>query len=73
MAENQATTAHFRVVSGDRGAYRLLGTPPGEYALRVQRTGFRPYGQSGITLRAGDQRSLDIVLDVGGPERRPSR
>jgi hypothetical protein len=67
-AENQSTTARFRVVSGDRGAYRLLGLPVGEYALMAQRTGFRPFRQSGITLRAGDQRSLDIALEVGGPE-----
>ena len=67
-AENQSTTAHFRVVSGDRGEYRLLGLPSGEYALTVQRTGFRSYRQSGITLRAGDQRTLDIAVEVGGPE-----
>jgi hypothetical protein len=66
-AEEQSTRAHFREISGSRGEYRLLGLPPGAYLLAIEKTAFRSYRRSGITLRAGDQRVLDIQLEVGGP------
>jgi len=59
------TGAQFDVLSDERGDYHLLGLPAGEYVLAVEKPGFRPYRQEGITLRIGDQTRLDIKLEVG--------
>ena len=37
--EEQATHALFSAVSDERGEYRLLGLPPGEFVLTVQQPG----------------------------------
>ncbi len=65
-AQEQSTAAQFRAISGPRGEYHLLGLPAGEYTLAVERAGFRPYRRHGITLRAGDQRTLEAALEIGG-------
>src|SRR6266513_2209376 len=67
-AENQDTDAHFATVTGARGEFHLLGLPAGQYVLRVEQTGFRPYRRSGIRLRISEQVSLDIALEIGAPE-----
>ncbi len=67
-AEEIATGAGFAAVSGPDGSYHLLGLPAGEYVLAVAAAGFRPYRQSGITLRMADQASLDVRLEVGSPK-----
>jgi hypothetical protein len=67
VAENQATMARVRALTGGRGEYRFLGLPTGEYTVAAEQAGFRLYRRSGLTLRAGDQRLLDIELEVGGP------
>ena len=64
-AEEQSTLAHFRVVSGPRGEYRLLGLPAGAYVLTVEHMGFRPYRRSGITIQPGDHRVLNLQLELG--------
>lgn len=61
----QGTGARFEVLSGERGDYHLLGLPAGQYVLAVEKPGFRPYRQEGITLRIGDQIRLDVQLQVG--------
>jgi hypothetical protein len=68
-AVEQSTTARYAAISDDRGAYHLLGLPSGNYVLTVNRPGFRPYRQSGITLRLGEQASIDIRLDLGAQEQ----
>lgn len=64
-AENQATRARFQAASDARGDYHLLGLPAGQYALTVEKPGFRPYRQTGVTLRLGDQARLDLALQLG--------
>jgi hypothetical protein len=60
-----ATGGKFEAVSDEHGAYHLLGLDAGEYALTVEKTGFRDYRQTGIALRIGDQVRLDAKLEVG--------
>src|SRR5258707_15836408 len=60
----QATGAQFEVTTDDRGDYHLLGLAAGQYALKVEKPGFRPYRQEGITLRIGDQTRLNVKLEV---------
>jgi hypothetical protein len=64
-AEDQATMAHYSITSDERGEYHLVGLPAGQYVLTVEQTGFRPYRQTGIVLRIGDQTKLDVKLEVG--------
>ena len=61
----QATGARFDVIADDRGEYHLLGLAAGQYVLTVEKPGFRPYRQEGITLRIGDQIRLSIKLALG--------
>jgi hypothetical protein len=44
-------------------AFTLLG--PGTYNLRVEKSGFRPYLQSGIVLAVGQTAAQDVTLQVG--------
>ncbi|MFN7997320.1 MAG: TonB-dependent receptor [Bryobacteraceae bacterium] len=60
-----ATGAKVSVLTDMRGAYHVLGLPAGQYILSVEKVGFRPYRQEGITLRIGDQTRLDVHLEVG--------
>ncbi len=64
-AEEQATSVRFDVTTGVQGDYHLLGLSAGHYLLAVQVPGFRPYRQTGIDLRIGDETRLDVQLDLG--------
>jgi Carboxypeptidase regulatory-like domain len=59
------TGARSEVVTGERGEYHLLGLSAGQYVLTVEKPGFRPYKQDGLTLRIGDQIHLDVKLELG--------
>ncbi len=61
----QATGARFDVITDERGEYHLLGLAAGQYVLTVEKPGFRPYRQEGITLRIGDQIRLSVKLALG--------
>ncbi|MDQ6700830.1 MAG: TonB-dependent receptor, partial [Acidobacteriota bacterium] len=63
--EEDATGARFEVNSDGRGYYHLLGLAVGQYALAVEKPGFRPLRQTGIALRTGDQARLDVTLELG--------
>ncbi len=67
-AEEIATGAHFATLSSADGSYHLLGLPAGQYTLAVEAKGFRPYRQSGITIRMADHATLDVRLEVGNAE-----
>ena len=68
-SEEQSTGARFEAITGDRGEYHLLGLSAGQYVLRVEKPGFRPYRQEGIALRIGDQIRLDVKLELGQPSQ----
>ncbi len=60
-----ATGAQIETLTDEHGDYHLLGLSAGQYVLSVDKPGFRPYRQEGITLRIGDQTRLDVKLEVG--------
>ena len=64
-AEDQATTARFSTSTNERGEYHLLGLAPGQYVLTVDQPGFRPYRQSGITLRLADRTLQNVTIEIG--------
>ena len=63
--EERATGAHFRVTTDDRGYYHLLGLAASRYSINVEKSGFQPLTQTGITLRIGDQIQLNLELELG--------
>ena len=68
-AEDQATMVRYSAVSDERGEYRVMGLPAGQYVLTVHQPGFRTYRQSGIALRLADGTALDVKLEVGQPSQ----
>jgi hypothetical protein len=65
IGEEQSTSARFEVMSDERGEYHLIGLTAGKYQLAIEKEGFRPYRQTGITLRIGDQTRLLVKLELG--------
>lgn len=55
-----------QVVSGGDGGYFLPNLPVGPYQIRVTKTGFEAYNQSGIVIEVGNNLRVDVQLKVGG-------
>jgi hypothetical protein len=51
--------------TGEGGLYTIALLPVGEYRLEVEKAGFGPYSQTGITLAVNDRVSIDVALTVG--------
>lgn len=50
----------------EAGEARFLNLPPGRYALNARLTGFQPYRDDNIEVRAGTSVPLKIALNVSG-------
>src|ERR1051326_4967155 len=62
----QTDTAFTRsVVTDERGEYVLPSLPVGPYKLTAKLPGFSTFEQSGILLRVGETRSVNVKLKVG--------
>jgi hypothetical protein len=53
-------------VSDETGNYRFIGLQPGEYTLRAELSGFRPFEQAGIVVAIGATVQVKATLSVGG-------
>jgi hypothetical protein len=53
-------------VTGQRGGYFIQGLAPGEYAVRVELSGFRTLRREGVRLATGETVRLDLQLQLGG-------
>ena len=49
-------------ISNDAGRFTITGVPAGTYGLRAQRLGSRPVSIPNVTVRAGEETSVSIVL-----------
>ena len=49
-------------VTGNDGSYSFAGLTPGNYQIRIQASGFKPYLQSGIAVAEAAQLTVDAVL-----------
>src|SRR6476469_1985041 len=64
---NQTDTGSTRFVTTDsRGGYSFTNLPIGPYKLTAKLSGCTTFEQSGITLRVGDTRSINVLLKIGG-------
>ncbi|HET9941943.1 MAG TPA: carboxypeptidase-like regulatory domain-containing protein, partial [Terriglobia bacterium] len=62
---NTATEVEQSFSTGADGRYQFFALPPANYAITVTKTGFSILKRDGVTLRVGDQVSLDMPLQVG--------
>jgi len=63
----QTATAFTRATSTSaNGSYTLSNLPIGPYTVRVTKTGFSTYTQTGIVLQVASNPTLNLVLKVGG-------
>jgi hypothetical protein len=59
------TSAVAATTSAENGLYRFTAVLPGNYEVTVRAPGFSVLRHAGLTLRVGDQISLDLDLHVG--------
>ncbi len=52
------------VVTDERGWYRAIALPPGEYELRVELQGFATYVRKGLSLTTGQEANVNISLKL---------
>ncbi|MGH9840533.1 MAG: TonB-dependent receptor domain-containing protein, partial [Blastocatellia bacterium] len=65
IAINSGTGLKRETVTNDDGYYTLPLLPPGSYQLMVQKDGFKPISQSGVTLQVEQVARLDFKLELG--------
>jgi Carboxypeptidase regulatory-like domain len=63
--KNTETGFSQQTVTNASGAFLFSRLPVGSYEVRVTKTGFDTYVQSGITLTVNQQATKNIVLTVG--------
>jgi hypothetical protein len=62
---NQATGFEANFKSNERGEYTFRNLTPGNYDLKVVKSGFQTYVQHGIVLTINSIGRADVVLQVG--------
>src|SRR5215813_3227934 len=62
---NQSTGLTRGVLTDTTGQYRLAGLPTGNYAVRIEKTGFQVQGREGIALTSGSEVLIGLSLTVG--------
>jgi hypothetical protein len=62
---NDATNVAVDTVSNAQGEYTVPSLPPSIYTVRVEKQGFRPSEEKGLTLVAGGNVRADATLQVG--------
>jgi hypothetical protein len=60
------TKSERKAKTNSDGNYAFTAVEPGAYDLRVEANGFKALAQTAITISPGDNRGLDLTLEVGG-------
>ncbi|MBR2072092.1 MAG: TonB-dependent receptor, partial [Alistipes sp.] len=64
ILSHPTTGSEYAVVADVQGRYSLHGIRPADgYTLEVSYVGYKTYRREGITLRVGDIRTEDVILD----------
>jgi hypothetical protein len=64
-ATQKATGIKRETVSNDEGLFAITNLPPGDYEVKVIALGFAARTYSDVTLRVGQNLTLDVALEVG--------
>src|SRR5262245_51828212 len=62
---NTVTNVITKSETNDQGLYTVPSLKPGPYSITVEKTGFKKYVRSGITLQVGQVAPLDVTMQVG--------
>lgn len=62
---NEMSQFEQTTTTDDEGVYLFQGVEEGSYTLRIEAAGFAYKAISNITLRAGDEQSMDETLSIG--------
>lgn len=65
-----ATNSVLKTVSTSAGVYRLGGIRPGDYSLKVQKSGFQPYEVQRLRFIANSEVNHNAVLSIAGQTER---
>jgi hypothetical protein len=65
-ARNVETELTRTAVTGAEGRFAVPLLPPGEYQVRAEMSGFKPYLRRDLRLTLGQAMVLNITLEVGG-------
>jgi len=63
--KNTETGVEMMVTSDEGGNYEFPIVRPGNYSLRAEQPGFRPFVQAPIVLAVGQRARVDATLEVG--------
>jgi outer membrane receptor protein involved in Fe transport len=64
-ARHTATNAIYKTESGADGGYTLRNLVPGEYAITVEKAGFRKLSREGVIQEIAGQATLNLSLEAG--------
>jgi hypothetical protein len=59
------TQSERKAKTSSDGNYAFTAVEPGAYELKVEAGGFKVLAQTGVTISPGDNRGLDLTLEVG--------
>ncbi len=62
---NTDTTEARTVTTGEDGAFRAPGLPPGHYSVKVEKGGFKTVTETGLSLDVAGQLVVNPTLEVG--------
>jgi len=71
-AQNVGTNFAQTFITSDAGQYVFPQLPVGKYTLKVERSGFMGYVQSGIVLGVNQTITQDVMLVLGGEAQKVS-
>jgi hypothetical protein len=64
-AINVDTGVQRQAATNGQGFYSFADLPVGRYKIAIQKTGFKPYERTGVTVDANSTLTIDVVLPVG--------
>jgi hypothetical protein len=59
------TGVQHQAATNGQGFYSFANLPIGHYNIGIQKTGFKPYQRTGITINADSALTVDAILTVG--------
>jgi len=69
---NSQTGFSRTFTTGADGRYSFTLVPPGTYTLKVEKTGFRVYLQTGIVLAVGEAANQNVTMELGAVSQQVS-
>ena len=67
---NIETGESWSAASNEHGSFTVPLVKPGRYQLEIEKSGFKPYRQTGIVLETGGRQRVDVRLEVGSQSER---